>query len=164
MFFHSWLFITVFARALAVKSKILDSKRQSSITFAIIGPYSLIPGLKYNGSLVTDSIDNFNISYYQDLASVDFDGWFFWNQLGAQLAIEKINANPNIFPNTSITIKKFNDMQFGGTYSQYYGGYSSEVAYDIATVHTDEYVLYGVYCLVLQDTVLWHDTVFDDIV
>ncbi|KAI9352192.1 periplasmic binding protein-like I [Obelidium mucronatum] len=51
---------------------------------------------------------------YSQLLNFRDDGTVFaWNDLGATIAIQELNNNPNILPNTTIKIKRFNNHRKG---------------------------------------------------
>ncbi|KAJ3019684.1 UNVERIFIED_CONTAM: hypothetical protein HDU68_010561, partial [Siphonaria sp. JEL0065] len=43
-----------------------------------------------------------------DLDHWSLGAWFYFNQLGYSLAIDMVNKNPDILPNTTIQVKRFN--------------------------------------------------------
>ncbi|KAI9331063.1 periplasmic binding protein-like I [Obelidium mucronatum] len=124
------------------------AKNQSFITFAIVGPYSWIPGLTYDGFLVVDGYEQINISELSDFdnwgpQTTGLGPWFYFNQLGYTLAIEAINNNPDILPNTTIRIKRFNTEVIGGLGKGHMGGAAMIVAQEIASQHPDVVAVFG---------------------
>ncbi|KAI9339654.1 periplasmic binding protein-like I [Obelidium mucronatum] len=84
---------------------------KTNVTIAFLGPYKWIPGLTYNGTLVTNDIftavnmSNFVSSFFRPTAQ----GVFYWQDIGAALTVQNINNDPTILPNIHINIKRFND-------------------------------------------------------
>ncbi|KAJ3023818.1 UNVERIFIED_CONTAM: hypothetical protein HDU68_008443 [Siphonaria sp. JEL0065] len=63
------------------------------------------------------------------------DGWFFWNQLGAELAVENINLNATILPSAKLQIKKFNTLDLSNPIND---GYAMvQVMMEIGERHPD---------------------------
>ncbi|ORY39126.1 periplasmic binding protein-like I [Rhizoclosmatium globosum] len=120
-------------------------KNQSSITIGLIGPYIWIPGLQYNGSFVTSGYESINITRMSDLDQWDYSSWWFWNQKGAELAIQDINRDPTILPNTTIKIKRFNDFCPYGLTSNtaLCGGQAMTTALEIYEQHPDVVAVFG---------------------
>ncbi|ORY49077.1 hypothetical protein BCR33DRAFT_18217 [Rhizoclosmatium globosum] len=84
---------------------------KTNVTIAFIGPYRWLPGLKYNGTLVTNDIwtavnmTNYIYDFFQPTAP----GVFYWCDIAGDLAIQAINANDSLLPNIHINIKRYND-------------------------------------------------------
>ncbi|KAI9337478.1 periplasmic binding protein-like I [Obelidium mucronatum] len=116
-----------------------SSKQASSVTIAFVGPYRWYPELEFNGSLVTKGYEQLNITFMSDMKNWGLKSWWFWNQMGAQFAIENINRNPNILPNTTIKIKRFNDHCKRGDC----GGSAMTTAKEIHENHPDVIAVFG---------------------
>ncbi|KAI9337487.1 periplasmic binding protein-like I [Obelidium mucronatum] len=117
-----------------------DNKKSSNITIAFIGPYRLFPGLKYNGSLIISGYEQQNVSIMSSPANWGAKTWWYWNQIGAQFAIDNINKNPNVLPNTTIVIKRFNDYC---KRSNVCGGSAMTTAQEIYENHPDVVAVFG---------------------
>ncbi|ORY41370.1 hypothetical protein BCR33DRAFT_718976 [Rhizoclosmatium globosum] len=128
MYFLLWYFTLIsFAWA---------DKTQSSITIGFLGPYSAVPGVKLNGTLVSEYSKaslGANIIRYNGYPSNL--GLIIWNDVGAQIAVDTINQNPNILPNTTIKIKRFNDLDPNRAHLGY--GYAMKLAMSIQEQHPD---------------------------
>ncbi|KAI9337540.1 periplasmic binding protein-like I [Obelidium mucronatum] len=125
----------------------LASKGQSSITIGFIGPYTCIPGLGFDGRLVVEgyeAVDKEQL-FWTEPNIWGCGGWWFWDQFGASAAVDEINANPDILPNTTIKIKRFfdylEDYQRGSSYDS--GGLAMNTALDIYENHTDVVSVFG---------------------
>ncbi|ORY41366.1 hypothetical protein BCR33DRAFT_787090 [Rhizoclosmatium globosum] len=115
-------------------------KSQTNITIAFLGPYLAFPGVKLNGSLVT-AYPTFasNIVRYNGVASSL--GLAIWCDIGAQIAVDMINKSPNILPNATIIVKRFNDLD--PVFSRGGSGYGMQVAMKIQEEHPDVVAVYG---------------------
>ncbi|KAI9333589.1 hypothetical protein BDR26DRAFT_898405 [Obelidium mucronatum] len=109
----------------------LSKKNQSSITIAIIGPYNWLPGLSYNRYEVVGGYDNLNVKKYSDLSQWNYDSWWFFNQVAITLAIESINNDTLILPNTTIRIRRFRNNRNPLGYAD--GPTGIALSYEIAT-------------------------------
>ncbi|KAI9349101.1 periplasmic binding protein-like I [Obelidium mucronatum] len=85
--------------------------KKTNVTLGLIGIYCAIPGLKLNGSLIT----NYNITYDPKLIDYyGYGGFAFFGDLAATLAVEQINNSSKILKNVHVNIKQFSDC--GGFY------------------------------------------------
>ncbi|KAJ3282364.1 hypothetical protein HDU79_009993 [Rhizoclosmatium sp. JEL0117] len=118
-------------------------KNQSSITVALIGPYSLFSGLTYDGFEVVGGMDQLNITALGDLNQWGDPSWFYWNQVALEIAINDVNRDPTVLSNTTIRIKRFNNGN--GKYEGSEGslGRAMALAYDIANNHQDVVAVFG---------------------
>ncbi|KAJ3030579.1 UNVERIFIED_CONTAM: hypothetical protein HDU68_008472 [Siphonaria sp. JEL0065] len=119
------------------------SKAQSSITVGFIGPYEWLPGLTYNGSLVVGGYDQINITIMSDLDQWGLKSWWYWNQQAMHFAIEMINQDPTILPNTTIKIKRFNNHQYYKKRKNGSPGKAIAVAQEIVEEHEDVIAVFG---------------------
>ncbi|KAJ3021926.1 UNVERIFIED_CONTAM: hypothetical protein HDU68_009395 [Siphonaria sp. JEL0065] len=113
----------------------------ANLTFGIIGPYAFFKNLVYDSALVnTSSLDlNLLAHKYSDLSNLNSPGWWFWNQLGAMIAIEDINNDKSILPHTQIDLKLFNEHLVKGSSP----GYAVQVVQTINEQHEDVVALHG---------------------
>ncbi|KAI8607486.1 periplasmic binding protein-like I, partial [Chytriomyces sp. MP71] len=117
-----------------------------------------IPGnLTYNDSLIVSGYDNINLTLLQDYSQ--FGAWFYWNQLAATLAVEDINNDPNILPDTKIQIKRFNNFAVGSNENGKFasGGQAIATAIEIIQNHTDVVAVFGDF---LAKTTIYDNAVF----
>ncbi|ORY48604.1 periplasmic binding protein-like I [Rhizoclosmatium globosum] len=87
---------------------VLANKQQSRISIAFIGPYAWLPKLSFNGSMVIGGMENISPSYFTDFSNPSAAVYLYWYDVAASLAVRDLNNNPDILPNTTITIKRFN--------------------------------------------------------
>ncbi|KAJ3241497.1 hypothetical protein HDU78_001795 [Chytriomyces hyalinus] len=120
---------------LAIADNPLQYKNQSSITFALVGPYSFFPSIVTNGALVIGGYDSINVTEMSDLDAWSETSWWYFNQLAATLAINRINRDPNILPNTTIQIKRF-DTECGGS-KHSASACAIQMALDVGEHHKD---------------------------
>ncbi|KAI9349160.1 periplasmic binding protein-like I [Obelidium mucronatum] len=116
------------------------AKNDSSITIALIGPYRLYNGLRFNGSLVTGGLDRVPIAQLSDQRYSGSWRAFWWLQQSAEIAVGLINRTPSILPNTTINIKRFDIYSPNGYYS---GGSVMMLAKEIAEKHRDVVAVVG---------------------
>ncbi|ORY29724.1 periplasmic binding protein-like I [Rhizoclosmatium globosum] len=129
---------------LALIKCVVSNKQQSSITIALIGPYSWIPGLTYKNSLITGGYNRINITEMSDLTKWGYTSWWFFNQLSAEVAVARINSDPTILPNTTIRIKRFNNYCCNATQTRgSSAGQAAVVAQEIAEQHPDVAAVFG---------------------
>ncbi|KAI9337774.1 7 transmembrane sweet-taste receptor of 3 GCPR-domain-containing protein [Obelidium mucronatum] len=113
------------------------SNKPAEIVVGIIGPYGLLNGLSYNGSQVTGGLETLNTTDFADLSMLNPSSWWWWNQLGAQLAIQEINER-KIFSNLSASVKIFNDFDYDSVV-----GYAGQAIQDITDNHPEISALQG---------------------
>ncbi|KAI8608359.1 periplasmic binding protein-like I [Chytriomyces sp. MP71] len=124
-------------RVVAASQDLLRFKNQSSITIAIVGPYGWVDGFRYNGSQVIEGNDTVDIASLSDINNWSTGMWWFWNQQATMLAIDQINKDPKILPNTTIKIKRFNNVRINGSQEVFSESLAPQVAQEIATSHPD---------------------------
>ncbi|KAJ3026636.1 UNVERIFIED_CONTAM: hypothetical protein HDU68_005308 [Siphonaria sp. JEL0065] len=105
-------------------------KNRTSITIALVGPYSRMANVTLDKSQVVGGLDKLNIVNFLDPGSFDFS--WFWNQLGAEVGIAMINNDPSLLPFTTVNVKRFNNYC---RVSQ--SGCAAATALEIATNHPD---------------------------
>ncbi|KAJ3029303.1 UNVERIFIED_CONTAM: hypothetical protein HDU68_012540 [Siphonaria sp. JEL0065] len=118
--------------SLSSSASVLESKKQSSVTVAITGPYGWLPGLKYNGSEVVGGMEKLPIAALSNLTLWNYDSWWFWNQEALAIAIDEVNNDPNILPNTTIIVRRFNNI-----YGKPNSAFDIALANDIGTNKKD---------------------------
>ncbi|KAI9327042.1 periplasmic binding protein-like I [Obelidium mucronatum] len=121
----------------------LANKAQSSITVAFIGPYNWYPGLIYNGSQVIRGYDQLDLTALSDSSRWNADSFFYWNQVALEIAVDVINHDPNLLPNTTIKIKRFKNNYYSVQRKQQNPGYAIAVANEIANEHPDVVAVFG---------------------
>ncbi|KAJ3286515.1 hypothetical protein HDU79_006432 [Rhizoclosmatium sp. JEL0117] len=125
----------IISRLLCLTGVTSADKSQTNITIAFLGPYLAYPGVRLNGSLVT-AYPTFasNIVRYNGVTSSL--GLAIWCDIGAQIAVDMINKSPNILPNATIIVKRFNDLD--PVFSRSRSGYGMQVAMKIQEEHPVE--------------------------
>ncbi|KAI9345358.1 periplasmic binding protein-like I [Obelidium mucronatum] len=127
-------------------------KAGSSFSIAVVGPFSLFPNVTLNGSLVTGGMDSGRL--IADYANENYDNdssnlkSFFWEQLMVSFAIEDVNNDATVFPNTTIHVKRFNsfDLKNRGA-----SGYAAQVAREIFEDHKDVIATVGAISPLFQE-------------
>ncbi|KAI9340277.1 periplasmic binding protein-like I [Obelidium mucronatum] len=111
----------------------LADKTQTSITFAFVGPYAILPNVEMNGSLVTNDPNSGSlmVEYSTEFSDLTL---FYWNDVCARIAVDAINANNEVLPDTTINIKRFNNFR---SMKGDNGGYAMQIAMDIQNNHPD---------------------------
>ncbi|KAI9345344.1 periplasmic binding protein-like I [Obelidium mucronatum] len=115
----------------------------TTLTIGLIGPYAKLTEVTLEGSLVVSEIVTAaNVESYTWV--YDDMSFFYWNDVGAQIAIDQINKNQTLFPNTTIVIKRFND--FDPHFLDSPGnsaGYAIQIAQEIQQDHPDVAAIFG---------------------
>ncbi|KAI9314711.1 periplasmic binding protein-like I [Obelidium mucronatum] len=116
-------------------------KNETSVTIALVGPFRG-SGLTFNKSRV----GGYNAqTIMRRVSPGSFPYSFFWNQVAAEMSIQRINEDHSILPNTTIKIKRFNSGTSPGD--------SIATALEIATEHPDVFAVYGeMFSLTTLDT------------
>ncbi|KAJ3064548.1 hypothetical protein HDU99_004432, partial [Rhizoclosmatium hyalinum] len=141
-FHHFLLMLMVHAMHISADN-VIAAKSKSSITFAIVGPYGAIPGVKLKGSLVVSGLENPNLIQLYSGATFSYIEVVFWEQLFFQIAISHINQNPDVLPNTTVNIKVFNNLQVTKRGLRNNPGYELALAMEIQEKHPDVVAILG---------------------
>ncbi|KAJ3223998.1 hypothetical protein HDU81_008805 [Chytriomyces hyalinus] len=113
--------------------------KDTNITLAFVASYCTIPQQTTIGSYLTSYLPDANqsIAVFENLS-----GFIHYCDVAMDLAVNEINANPNILPNVYVNVKRFSDC--GGWYptvESFTGldvGFAAvEAAEDIITRHPD---------------------------
>ncbi|KAI8613987.1 periplasmic binding protein-like I [Chytriomyces sp. MP71] len=137
------LLLLIYALAALASQDPLQFKNQSSITFAIVGPYGWIHGFNYNGTQVREGNETVDVARLSNINNWNYDQWWFWNQQAVVLAIEQINRDAHILPNTTIKIKRFNTVPNKNAKMGAYDALGSRLAEEIPTKHSDVVAVIG---------------------
>ncbi|KAI9336700.1 hypothetical protein BDR26DRAFT_474630 [Obelidium mucronatum] len=83
-----------------------------------------------------------------DMSLWGYSSWWYWNQQAMKFAIDQINMDPSILPNTTIKIKRFNnnaylDRQRASSPGASSPGAAMLVAQEIAIHHPDVIAVFG---------------------
>ncbi|KAJ3296814.1 hypothetical protein HDU79_005606 [Rhizoclosmatium sp. JEL0117] len=86
-------------------------KNQSYIELGVINSYSYVDGaqLDASGSIVTSFQSSLKLANI-DISGYGNDGGTYFTDLMMQIAVKMINENPYILPNTTVILRRFNDM------------------------------------------------------
>ncbi|KAJ3083679.1 hypothetical protein HDU99_007327 [Rhizoclosmatium hyalinum] len=86
-------------------------KNQSYIELGVINSYSYVDGaqLDASGSIVTSFQSSLKLTNI-DISGYGNDGGTYFTDLMMQIAVKMINENPYILPNTTVILRRFNDM------------------------------------------------------
>ncbi|TPX57228.1 hypothetical protein CcCBS67573_g09277, partial [Chytriomyces confervae] len=104
---------------------------KTNITLGFIGYYCGLKGLQFNNqSLVTS-----NTSSKYDPTQVSFysaEGWLYFNDAIMQMAVDHVNASPDILGGVHVNVKRFSDCgnvykPLGTSYRGEKGGYAAAV-------------------------------------
>ncbi|KAJ3244854.1 hypothetical protein HDU77_009729, partial [Chytriomyces hyalinus] len=104
---------------------------KTNITLGFIGYYCGLKGLQFNNqSLVTS-----NTSSKYDPTQVSFysaEGWLYFNDAIMQMAVDHVNASPDILGGVHVNVKRFSDCgsaykPLGASYRGENGGYAAAV-------------------------------------
>ncbi|ORY52442.1 hypothetical protein BCR33DRAFT_317866 [Rhizoclosmatium globosum] len=115
------------------------SKLQSNITIALIGPYSLLPGLNYHGFEVIGGLAQVNASRINPNSP---QGVHYFDHIFGEMAIDDVNSNPTTFPNTTVLVRRFTDTTSSKAPP---GGYAIALANYINDFHPDIIAIFGGY-------------------
>ncbi|KAJ3018812.1 UNVERIFIED_CONTAM: hypothetical protein HDU68_010975 [Siphonaria sp. JEL0065] len=131
----------IFARLLAAMAGAVfaanTNQTNNSLTLAIPAFYCTIPGLEMNRTLIT------NYPTHYDPTQIDINelsAHIFFNDVAMSLAVEMVNNDSRILPNTIVKMKRFSDCKLvpGRSYAGDSGGYAStELAQDVLDTHKD---------------------------
>ncbi|ORY41329.1 periplasmic binding protein-like I [Rhizoclosmatium globosum] len=141
-FHHFLLMLMVHAMHISADN-VIAAKSKSSITFAIVGPYGAIPGVKLDGPLVASGLDDPNLILKYSGATFSYLEVIYWEQLFMKIAISHINQNPDVFPDTAIKVKVFNNLQVTKRGLRTNLGYELALAMEIQDKHSDVVAILG---------------------
>ncbi|ORY51279.1 hypothetical protein BCR33DRAFT_451511 [Rhizoclosmatium globosum] len=118
-----------------------SAAKPDNITLAFVSNYCSLQNVAYSSSQL---INFTSYEYDQDLITpYQLSAYIFYPDVIMQMAVDAINANPNILPQTYVNVKRFSDCgtwypTVEADYSGYSGGYGSAMtAQDVAEQNLD---------------------------
>ncbi|KAI8840768.1 periplasmic binding protein-like I [Chytriomyces cf. hyalinus JEL632] len=103
-----------------------------NITLGMVAWYCVFPHLVLNGSLTVDGNMGPGLYNYSQIQIGGYDVWAYMADLSVQMAVDSINADPNVLRGVHVEIKRFSDCgPWNGdaqdTWVGRSGGYASTV-------------------------------------
>ncbi|KAJ3233989.1 hypothetical protein HDU81_001814 [Chytriomyces hyalinus] len=104
--------------------------KTTNITLGFIGYYCGLKGLHFNNhSLVSNTSSKYDPTQFPFYSA---EGWLYFNDAIMQMAVDQVNADPNILAGVHVNVKRFSDCgnvykPLGSSYKGAQGGFAASV-------------------------------------
>ncbi|KAI8823884.1 periplasmic binding protein-like I [Chytriomyces cf. hyalinus JEL632] len=127
--------------AIVLAVHVLSVSAGINLTIGAIASYCTMRYMNFNSSLGSNFTEAYDPAIIVDL--VDNSGFVYYQDIAVLAAIRRVNSDPSILPNITVTLKRFSDCgpydpNAASDYAGFSAGYAAAItASDVTEIHTD---------------------------